>query len=237
MAFRRKFKRRRFRRSFGRKRSYGGRLVRKFRRGRKYRSGKTKYTRNEFVKRRFLHTGATDTSGGINLALIFKVSDMPGTTDFTTTWDQYRFRYVKLEIITEGGVRKSFDTKTMMNDTVSGEQHEKRGTWVRDYDSSITNTEDGHFQYVDKHKVWNVYNGTKIGIKPASLTQGFSSGGDIYMPKWRQWIDLGNTGTSHYGVGIYHPGTFPQANLGIGGGIYAQYEIYATYYLELRHRR
>lgn len=156
----------------------------------------------------------------------FKLSDVPNSTEFTTLFDAYRIKGVKLEFIpiynsheiNEGPASSPFDRLGM-----------PLMTFARDLDDSTAPVnENTILQYAANRRV-NLSSKKTIYIANPRVAQTVYQSGitAAYSEAKRNvWIDCANPSVPHYGLKYY----VPTENL--SKILYVR--VYATYYMEFK---
>lgn len=170
----------------------------------------------------YLDTHASDPVLG---AKSFKLSDLPGYTDITGFFDQYRIALVKVIFIPntpveywQGATGKETLTPNLLT--------------VIDNDDDTTPGSSAILQQYDTlHHHGNCTNGKWVRyIRPTvniatEVTAGALTG---LSNKQDQWIDTQSTGVKHYGIKYSIEGQGVNANAG------PAVRMYATFYIEAR---
>lgn len=161
------------------------------------------------------------------VAHAFKLNDLPNYTEFTTLFDAYRFKGVKLEFVP---IYNSHE----INEGPASALDDRLGmpimTFARDYDdANAPASEDTLLQYATNRRLQlstrkSIYIASprcanlvfKDGITPVGYSEAKSN----------QWIDSANPDVLHYGLKYY----LPTENL--SKIVYIR--VYATYYLEFK---
>lgn len=156
----------------------------------------------------------------------FKLNDLPNFTEFTTLFDAYRIRGVKLDFvpiynsheINEGPAASPFDRLGM-----------PIMTYARDYDDSTAPaTEDAILQYStnsclvlsNKKSVYISHPRVATTVYRPGITAAYAEA------KKNLWLDCANPDVPHYGLKYY----VPIENL--SKILYVR--VYATYFLEFK---
>lgn len=126
-------------------------------------------------------------------AMLFRLSDVASSTDFTGLFDQYRISGVKLRIWWNG-------TQANVGSNVPA----PRMMYTVDYDDAEPATAlDLILRQRNTTKIHQFANGRPLTlyIKPmsASANYNYSNLTQSYAPK-RQWLDANNANTEHYGL-------------------------------------
>lgn len=132
--------------------------------------------------------------GGVALrCYTFNLGLLPTVADFTTLFDRYMITYIKLWCY----LKVTPDANT----TPSAASY-PRLYWATDFDdSSDPASLDELFQYQKvRSRMLSPSKPVIIKFRPACLTQIFNNLTSSQSPKWRQWIDMAQTGVPHYGI-------------------------------------
>jgi hypothetical protein len=129
----------------------------------------------------------------------FQLADIINVAEFTTLFDRYRITGVQLTFM----LVTNPDAGNPLNVNVGGNNSNfyPKLWWVRDYDdgNAITLSQMRERETC-KHKILRPNSEIKIFLKPAALLQTYRTALTTgYAPKWKQWIDLGQTDVPHYG--------------------------------------
>lgn len=157
--------------------------------------------------------------GGSGFAFNFRLQDLPVFGEFTQLFDQYMIRGIEFEIIPR------------ITQAVVQTPNSIGNVWsVLDYDDSVSpaNVQElMQYQNVQRTQMTQVH---KRMLVPAIRGNAFSSAGTAYTPKKKQWIDLSDPGTEHYGVKVWVDG--------LGAGAPAiEFDIVTTYHLAMKNVR
>lgn len=149
-------------------------------------------------------------SGVSPLGLNFRLNDVVNPTEFTTLYDQYKIKGVKIyfdyspDVAGQGGSGNSliaYYPKLWMK---------------RDYDDSGTPTLTQMTESNQTRCLRFNANRTTLStfLRPSCLQELYqSSVSTAFSPLWRQWIDCGNPSVPHYGLKLLAQG-LPSTNLG-----------------------
>lgn len=152
------------------------------------------------------YTGS-DTVNSQDVAVQFALSDTQGSTELTNLFDSFRITKIQYRWV----LTRTPDWAT--TSTLRG--YSVRVTWCHDFNSSSPITRAAQYQRanlreemlsVDKPETkWYT-------LKPAVLGQMWESAvATSYSPKWKQWLDTGDSATPHYGI----LGTYSELNAGL----------------------
>lgn len=164
---------------------------------------------------------ATDVFGGYYFAL----SDVPGSAQFTSLYDQYRFIAVKLEFIPTALPTTYWNGAAVVNPACP-----ILHTCV-DLDDANTPTANQLMEH-ETYKCHGAFTPATTGkyvrwVEPALAIESYQTGGfGGYSSKTKQWCDSASPSVQHYGIKYWveMPAGSPATNL----------YIQATYYLEFK---
>nr|WAE42875.1 MAG: capsid protein [Cressdnaviricota sp.] len=207
---------------------------------RKNRKFKPRYRRKFHAKRRTFKRSAANkphlfkrnasvsvqiTDGFINYVPIFKLSNLPSYTEFTTLYDQYRICAVKMKILYDATVTSTpvGNATAMMPNCISV------------YDSNDSSALTGIHDY-EQYTSMKI---RRLGDRPISLYikpktampvyQGVVLSG--YAQGVAKWIDSNSPDVEYYGVKIGFAGNLEG---GVGTNNIGHAFIECTYYIECR---
>lgn len=132
---------------------------------------------------------------------LFKLSDLPNHTEFTSLFDQYMI----------AGIKYRFLIRTDPNSTGAAiVTAANRGVypvlmWVHDHDDSSAPANKAELQQYSQCREM-VFSGERphtrwFYLKPAIANEVFGTGITVaYQPKWRQYLDNAYPGIAHYGL-------------------------------------
>lgn len=179
---------------------------------------------------------SSDVSSGLDYKqqnLVFKLSDVPGNTELTAVYDQYRIKYVKVQ----------FTPRTVQVNTntgVAGIIQNLKLLHAIDYDSNSSLTPADLRQYATCKEInYGDHRNKNLTVffTPTSLMRGYeSTSSDFFSPRPWTWMDCNDNGTLHYGLMIIltqYGNSLTFASTQVGSG----YDISVTYYLEFRNTR
>lgn len=160
-------------------------------------------------------------------ALSFQLSDLPGYTQFTTLYDQYRFRAVKAEFIPLNMPVTYWNGTTVVVPT-----NPILYTCIDLDDAAIPGTN----QVVEEHESVKCHGALTPAttakyvrwISPAAAPEMYQTGGfGGYASKQYQWLDTASSSIQHYGLKwwVYAPTNTPAY----------KYNVTLTYYLEFKY--
>lgn len=123
---------------------------------------------------------------------VFSLSQLAAVGDFSNLYDQYRINYIVCK----------FWLKIDPGAQAAASASYPRFFWYRDLDDSAAPSNLNEMRENAKCKcvVMHPNRPVTVAFKPNILAQMFNNGVTTqYAPKFNQWIDMGNTGTYHYG--------------------------------------
>lgn len=168
------------------------------RRSQLYRSIQTTARSQVFPFKRFVtlkvNLLGNDTIPGVLGGTSFSLADVPGLTDFTALFDQYKLTGVAYRWVVN---------KDPMVPTTN--KFYPRLFWVHDYDDANTpGSRDELYQYPKGKEFWFTDNKQSTRwyyLKPAKANVGYEgTTNSWYSPDWKSWIDMASTGVPHYGL-------------------------------------
>lgn len=165
-------------------------------------------SRNVHSFRRMANSYTEDISGlGLSGALTFKLSDTINYSEFDVLYDRYMITsvVVKVRLVTnpDGVV---YANNLAVDPVVSARWNTAnwypRLFYCKDYDDDTAETLPQLRERAKTKMVVlkpNRYH--KIVIRPSVLVQGYyTSLSTGYLPKWNQWVDMGQNSLKHYGL-------------------------------------
>lgn len=188
-----------------------------------------------FFKRKARITAVgTSTTGYASGAITFSLDSLPAYTEYTTLFDQFSVRYVKIYIVHRATNISMIETT---NNVAVGMPNL---VIVRDYDDSTAPSADeagyNTLRQYDRSKTFSFTPDRRdfsIGIRPA-VAQDINSGVTTsYAPRWKAWVDCDYPATPHYGLKYVIQVPYS----GVGTCPSAYFDIYATYYLSFKQAR
>lgn len=153
-------------------------------------------------------------------AMQFTLSQLPGVSEFTTLFDMYKINGIKLSFVpAQTGADTNDPSKFMyMPDFWT----------VIDYDDANTPTKNDMLQCTGLRMTRGNRTHSRY-IKPAVSAEVYRSlTNSSYAPKWRQWLDMADTGVPHYGIKY-----FAHAS-GYTSGNQPAWRVYATFYFSCK---
>lgn len=175
-------------------RKVGGRRYGKFKRGRRMSRNLHKFVR--WVAGPVDISSTASTHEG---AMVFNFSDLQNYTEFSTLYDQYQITHIQLKVHMVSNPNALFDGASANNNRVSWYP---KFWYCTDHDDSGTiPLSDMKQRAKAKCIVLKPEKIFKINIKPCVLIQTYRTELTTgYGPKYRQWIDMGQTDVKHYGL-------------------------------------
>lgn len=178
------------------------------------------------------YNATTGITSPIQNALSFSLSQVPGSTEFTTLFDQYMIKGVRVNfqpLLTEG-IASSLSGST----NVWG--FPKMSTVIDYDDTTVPATEDVLLQYGSLKQTGSFKEHTRY-FKPKVRIASFDSGAAVTanVVKGNQWIDVANPNVPHYGLKVFHPGPIASGTPVTSSSI--AYSIYATVYIACKNVR
>lgn len=167
--------------------------------------GLTQPSRNCHSFKRWGNVERYDCSSSVNLgAMTFSLSDITGYQEFEALYDRYMLTCVVLRF----RLINNPDAMTQLNTVPDVSAKWNTTNWFPrlfycpDYDDNSTETV-GTLRERARTKMSilkpNQYK--KIVVKPACTIQTYyTTTGAGYAPKWKQWIDMSQSGVPHYGL-------------------------------------
>lgn len=161
--------------------------------------------RNVHAFRRSCNSITEDVTGlGLSGALTFKLSDTINYSEFDVLYDRYMITMVVVKV----RIVNNPDATWALNTNPSGGVGNNTTNWFprlfycKDYDDSTAETLPQLRERAKTKMVVlkpNMYH--KIVIRPSVLVQSYyTSLSTGYVPKWNQWVDMGQNGLPHYGL-------------------------------------
>lgn len=145
-------------------------------------------------------TNLSLTATATGRAETFSLDQLVSPSDFTTLYDRYRITTVVMYI----QLISNPDSNSYLNQTsISNQANWYPKLWyAADYDDSATPAKTDLQQYQNvKCVILQPNKRLKLVVRPAILVEAYrSSVLTSYCPKWRQWVDMVQTDTPHYGL-------------------------------------
>lgn len=117
----------------------------------------------------------------------FKLSDLPGYTEFTNLYDSYRILAVRYDIINQGiSSGNMISNLTPIIHTIVDKDDATAPTTINEV---MEDSRRKSKQWVGAHSVY---------IKPK--IQNDNNGSQVISPKGKPWIDMSDAGVLHYGL-------------------------------------
>lgn len=175
------------------------------------------FTRTAFFPAIFTAT----TSAPAPAVSVFRLSDVPNPTDFTTLYDQYQIKAIKYTIIPK------FTNSTLQ--VGSGAAATLLGNvWsVIDYDDAATPaalTDLLQYQNLKRTRMDRTH--SRYLVPKVNTTVGAN-----IQPKAKVWLDVGTTNTPHHGIKLWFDSIVGISNTEI------KYDLMVKYYLAFKNVR
>lgn len=127
-------------------------------------------------------------------AYTFSLSQVVNASEFTNLFDQFRINKIvlKYRLVTDPANYLGNNTGIV-----------PRLFWFHDYDDATAPASLNEMRERPKCKirVLNPYKPIKIAFTPSVLVTGYESGvSSMYMPKFKQWIDMADSTTQHFSI-------------------------------------
>lgn len=171
------------------------------------RRGMTRPSRNCHSFKRWGNVERYDCTSSANLgAMVYSLSDVTGYQEFEALYDRYMLTCVvlKFRIINNPDAAGALNTSWsgIPGQNVPTTNWYPRLFYCPDYDDNSSETV-GTLRERARTKMIilkpNQYK--KIVVKPACTIQTYrTTTGAGYAPKWKQWIDMGQSDVPHYGL-------------------------------------
>lgn len=166
-------------------------------------------SRNVHSFRRMANSYTEDITGlGLSGALTFKLSDTINYSEFDVLYDRYMITTVVVKVRLVNDPSTAFALNTVSGNVnnattlINSTNWYPRLFYCKDYDDDSAETLPQLRERAKTKMVVlkpNRYH--KIVVKPSVLVQGYytalSTG---YLPKWKQWVDMGQNSLKHYGL-------------------------------------
>ena len=158
-------------------------------------------SRNCHAFKRWGNVERYDVSGSAGLgAMTFSLSDVVGYSEFEALYDRYMITCVvmRFRIINNPDATRTHASNLDWNTT----NWFPRLFYCPDYDDNSTETVGTLRERAKtKMKVLKPNSYFKVVVKPACTIQTYyTAAGAGYAPKWKQWIDMSQSGVPHYGL-------------------------------------
>jgi len=174
---------------------------------------RTVYTQNEI-------TVPASLGAFTSVARTFSLGNLPGASDFTSLYDQYQIKAVKITLLPKW-------TQNNQN-TAAGSAPIGRVASVLDYDDNAFPASMGEMSQYQNFKLTNGVRTHSRYLKPRCLLQGVNAGGTtMNLPTRTQWIDCNQSAVPWFGVKFGF----------IGTTIEQQYDAKIDYYLAFKNVR
>lgn len=145
-----------------------------------------------------------DTNNGLSFQ--FKLSDLPGVSDFANLFDDYRINKVVLKLIPQITSSNMPYNAAAGAGAGTGLGRNPRVFYAADYDDSNVVTSINALRQYGNVKVRPVVGNKpiKIIITPAISQEILRTPSTTaYAPKWKQWLDLAYNDVPHYGIKMW----------------------------------
>lgn len=153
-------------------------------------------------------------------ALLFKLSDVPSSTDFTNLFDRYRITGVSLKFFPQW-------TSNDLNPATTLSNINPQVYSVVDYTDSANPLSIAEMMEYGTFKMTRGSALHKRFIRPALLSSSYETvTTSAYTPKWKQWLTTDDPATPHYCLKY----AFDRAPSNTA----CQVKIYATYYIQCK---
>lgn len=178
------------------------------------------------------YNATTGITTPISAGLSVNLGQLPGVTEFTSLYDQYKIKGVQFKIqplLTEG-------IASVLSGSANVWGFPKLST-VIDYDDSTNPaTEDVMLQY-GSLKQTPAFREHKRYIKPKVKMASLDAGAVVQAsaPRGSVWIDTANFNVPHYGLKVYHPGPIASGTPLVSSSI--AYSVYCTLYFCCKNTR
>lgn len=152
-------------------------------------------------------------TGFVSTSFNFKLSDLINSAEFTTLYDQFRILKATLYFQWNAAALDTIQIQSsvLLNPPVI--------MYHRDYDDNAVLTHsEFHERSATKYKRMRAGGITTLTVTPAVLASHFEGAtATAYSPKWRQWLDVADAATPHYGmkVGFKYPASTVYGNLAV----------------------
>lgn len=168
-----------------------------------------------------LVSAASYTSPANYGALSFKLSDLPNYTEFTSLYDEYRFKAVKVMFIPTVNV----SALPALDGTTTGTQNiPALYTWI-DNDDNTAPTSITQGQQFSSFKAHGLLNQMRVrSVVPECSTALYAGTFTSYGQVKNQWIDNNSPSVIHFGLKF---GIVNCSNIGA-------FDVVLTYYMEFR---
>lgn len=164
----------------------------------------------------------------ISQGFSFAFNQLPGTTDFTTLFDQYKINGIKFSLAPT-------TTEAILSGVSgsSGALGFRRVHTVLDFDDASAPTGENQMLEYQSRKTTNPMQTHSRYWKPTILTEQYRSAvSTAYAPQRNKYLDLTYTDVPHYGLKLY-------VDAPIYNGVAAAitYEVFVTYYFTCKNVR
>lgn len=178
------------------------------------------------------YSATTGITTPISAAIAFSLNQLPGVSEFTNLYDQYKINGISVKIqplLTEG-------IASAVSGTTAAWGFPKLSTVLDFDDSTNPATELVMLQY-GSLKQTGAFREHKRYFKPKIRQAALDAGGAITANTVRNagWLDVANPDVPHYGIKVYHPGPIASGTPLVSSSI--AYSIYATVYFQCKNTR
>lgn len=155
-----------------------------------YRYVRTKYYQNAV---------SVGTGANLSNAWAFRLSDMPGSADFTSLYDEYRIEKATIKFIP-----KFTQTNTVLGDPVANSLLTQFFTCI-DYDDALALPVGTAIDDITQYQSCKMTRGNRVHTRYLVPKLELTAGGTSSAPKSLQWIDTDNASLIHNGVKYVAP--------------------------------
>lgn len=162
---------------------------------------------NSLVTKRFVFkttVAGSDVSSSAGGSSQFVLSDVPGYTEFTNMFDQYKLTGVRYRWVNFRDPTSNYNTASALNGVFP------RVGWVHDYDESSTPGSFAQLQEYDTFREVYLRSDTNASrwfwIKPKFLRQLYQFVGTGYEVAPEQWLSTNVSSTPFYGLKYFYDG-------------------------------
>lgn len=176
-----------------------------------------------------LSNASTNTSsGGLNIALTFALTDLPSVNEFTTLYDMFKITGIKLSIIWRSSNLSMIET----NNTQGVGMPYMYYAVDRDDATSTSITDLREFSKAKRFEFDTGKRVCHIFFKPNTLSENYLTGVTTgYTINYNKWVDMAQSGMPFWGfkAAIQVPLNAPS--------VAAYFDVEATYYLAMKDPR
>jgi len=176
---------------------------------------------NSFITNRTVLTDATLASalGGNSVAYYWTLDQLPGYTEYTSLFDQYRIKKVDVLIQTKNPIGPGpygYSPVRIMG--------------VPDFDDSTPPSTESDIQQYQNLQVWRPNTDKKFTIIPRIAKAAYSGAFTSYSNEAAGWLDVASPSVRHYGLKL-----FITADTTANDRCY--WNVYSRVYLEFKSQR